>query len=59
MAEQNGGSIGWQQGGDGIGLMLNVGSFVWIMLWCYLALLPTDFVEQVTARWRRRGGQPQ
>jgi Vitamin K-dependent gamma-carboxylase len=36
----------------GIGLMLNVGSFVWIMLWCYLALLPADFVERVASRWQ-------
>ena len=37
----------------GIGLLLNVGSFVWIMLWCYLALLRPDFVEQASARWGR------
>jgi hypothetical protein len=40
----------------GIGLLLNVGSFVWVMLWCYLALLPPDWVERLGARLAARRG---
>ena len=36
----------------GIGLTLGVGTFTWIMLWCYLAWLPEPWWARVpTWRW--------